>query len=78
MDPVLAGWIDALERESGLHVPLAAREWYSVREAVEWLARHGDNILVSAARLGNPIDGLDYLAGGWLVTETDSRARRWS
>ncbi|WP_238015829.1 hypothetical protein KZZ52_28335 [Dactylosporangium sp. AC04546] len=75
----MAGWIDALERESGLHVPPAVREWYSVRGAVEWLARHSDNILVSAAGLGDPIDGLDYLDGGRLVTETDAQCCwRWA
>ncbi|MGI5175939.1 hypothetical protein ACQEVZ_28785 [Dactylosporangium sp. CA-152071] len=74
----MSGWIDALEREWGLHVPLAVREWYSIQGAVEWLARHSDNILVSAARLGDPIDGLDYLDGGRLVTETDSQCCwRW-
>jgi hypothetical protein len=75
----LAGWIDGLERGSGLHVPLAAREWYSVSGALEWLTRHSDNILVRAGKLGEPIDGLDYLAGGRLVTETDSQCCwRWA
>ncbi|MET7400321.1 hypothetical protein ABZS66_43230 [Dactylosporangium sp. NPDC005572] len=40
---------------------------------MEWLARHSDNILVNAAGLGDPI------AGGRLVTETDSQCCwRWA
>ncbi|WP_432842081.1 hypothetical protein [Dactylosporangium sp. CA-092794] len=35
--------------------------------------------MVSAAELGDPIDGLDYLGGGRLVTETDSQCCwRWA
>lgn len=71
--------IEALERGSGLRVPAAVREWYCVSTAVDWLGDRRGNFLVASHELGQPVDDIDYLARGQLVTETDCQfCCRWA
>jgi hypothetical protein len=58
-------------------VPAAVRQWYAAPGAAARLALRG-NLAVTAERLGAPVGGIDYLARGLLVPETDSQSRcRW-
>ncbi len=77
--PRAAVLMDDWERWSEYRLPAAIKEWYSVPDAAECLARRRDNLLVPAARLGEPVDRIDYLTRGLLVTETDSQGCcRWA
>jgi hypothetical protein len=77
-DSHAAASMDALERWSGFHVPAAVREWHVVPGAAAWLARRRGNVAVASGRLGAPVGGIDYLARGLLVTETDGQnCCRW-
>lgn len=71
IDPRLAAELDALEHRSGLRLPAAVREWYSVGPAQRRLAHRRQNFLIATAELGEPTGRVDHLAHGRLVTETD-------
>ncbi|WP_191837399.1 hypothetical protein [Catellatospora chokoriensis] len=71
MEPELVARLDDLERHSGLRLPAAVREWYSVGAAQRRLAERRQNPLTTTAELGEPRDRIDHLAHGRLITETD-------